>query len=222
MGQQYESNTIRIIGPKKDAVGTGILIGPAHLLTCTHVVALAQGDPTGMALVMERPIRFDMPLLRPRPGGTNLLAMPRICRPVRDQPLVGDGSDIALLEVLDPDSLPAQAMPARIQVAEQAYDREAVAFGFERWEGDHVRLNLLGINATGNIQAEQGPGYRAVGRGFSGAGVRDPRTWALADPNGGSGQPRQAAEAEDRLCHSLHSAAGIAGGGRTRRPHHRA
>ena len=45
MGESHKSSTVRIIGRDKRQAGTGMLITPGHLLTCTHVVALAQGDP---------------------------------------------------------------------------------------------------------------------------------------------------------------------------------
>lgn len=43
--------------------GTGMLIAPGYILTCTGVVALAQGDPRGMRFAMDEPVQFDLPLL---------------------------------------------------------------------------------------------------------------------------------------------------------------
>ncbi len=177
MGESHKSSTVRIIGRDKRQAGTGMLITPGHLLTCTHVVALAQGDPRGMRFAMDEPVQFDLPLLPAQAGTGEQWAFPLLCQPVLKAPQVGDLADIAILAVRDADRLPVDARPVPLVNLAQPYGREAMAFGFNRWVGDTVRLSLLGLNTTGAIQIEQRPGYPEVLPGFSGAAVWDPQGW---------------------------------------------
>ncbi len=175
----HENNTVRIIGPDNRHVGTGILVGPSHILTCMHVVPAAQGRPDTESAEPEQGVRFDLPLLPQLGPSDRLSALPLLCKPVLSTPRVGDLDDIAVLRIEDPAALPAGAAPAPLRVLEQPYNREAAAFGFQRWDGDTVRLSLLAMNASGAVQIEQRPGYPEVGPGFSGAAVRDVEDWSV-------------------------------------------
>jgi hypothetical protein len=175
---QHEQNTVRILGPDNRQVGTGILVGPAQILTCTHVVVAAQGQPDADTAEPGQGISVELPFLA-APAGGPLLAMPQRCKPVMPQPQVGDLADIALLRLEDPSRLPAGAAPAALRVLSQPFNREAAAFGFQRWDGDTVRLSLLATNTSGAVQIEQRPGYPEVGPGFSGAAVREVEDWSV-------------------------------------------
>jgi ankyrin repeat protein/energy-coupling factor transporter ATP-binding protein EcfA2 len=175
---QHEQNTVRILGPDNRQVGTGILIGPAQILTCTHVVVAAQGRPDADTAEPGQGINVELPFLA-APAGGPLRALPQLCKPVMPQPQVGDLADIALLRLEDPSRLLAGAAPAALRVLSQPFNREAAAFGFQRWEGDTVRLSLLAMNTSGAVQIEQRPGYPEVGPGFSGAAVREVEDWSV-------------------------------------------
>jgi hypothetical protein len=174
----HEQNTVRILGPSNHQVGTGILVGPAHILTCTHVVAAAQGRPDADTAAPHQGVRVELPFLAP-PAGGPLRALPHLCKPVLPEPQVGDLADIALLRLEDASRLPVDAAPAALCVLHQPYGRAAAAFGFQHWNGATVKLSLLAINASGAVQIEQRPGYPEVGPGFSGAAVREVRGWTV-------------------------------------------
>ena len=148
---QHEQNTVRILGPDNRQAGTGILVGPAQILTCTHVVVAAQGQPDADTANPAQGINVELPFLA-APAGGPLRALPQRCKPVMPQPQVGDLADIALLRLEDPSRLPAGAAPATLRVLGQPFNREAAAFGFQRWDGDTVRLSLLAMNTSGAVQ----------------------------------------------------------------------
>lgn len=161
------------------SAGTGVLVAPGYFVTCTHTVVEAQGGGDRDAADMGKTIAFDMPLLPAHPSTGPLRALPVICKPVLDNPLIGDLADVALLRVIAPEQLLAGAEAAVLESVDQSFGRAGIAFGFERLMGDLVRLTLLGIDATGSVQLEQRPGYPEVARGFSGAGVHDLESGAI-------------------------------------------
>jgi hypothetical protein len=169
---KHQPNTVRIMGTGDEPVGTGFLVTPSHILTCSHVAAMAQGDPSGVDVDLGKPVLFDLPLLAPLPGKPELHAYPVLAGPVAAKPTVDTITDVCVLRIATPGQMPPDASPAALSQLDEPFGREAAAFGFSRPDGDTVLLTLRAANASGAVQAEQRRDYLEVMQRFSGAAVR--------------------------------------------------
>lgn len=110
---------VRILADDREPrqpVGAGFLVSARHILTCAHVVEDALRIPNHKSEQPAEPVFLDFPLLDGQPF---LHAKVLKWYPVRDNAVVGEVEDIAVLE-LSSDNLPLlpDACPVPVVVME--------------------------------------------------------------------------------------------------------
>ena len=166
MSRNLRPSLVRIWDGQGFVVGAGFLVGPRHVLTCAHVVAMVLGLSDTASELPRGEVQLDFPLLeesRARIRATT----------VRWWPVRPDGGgDIAGL-LLDSEP-PEGAEPALLTSIEEPWGLEFRTFGFPdgRPSGDWASGILADLQATGWLQIEH---ERQTGRrvqpGYSGAPV---------------------------------------------------
>ena len=178
-----ESALVRLLvdeqSPRKP-VGAGFLVTPKHVVTCAHVVNDALGYPQSRPDLPDSEVIFDFPLVKDQP-----LLRARILHwfPVQEESAVGKPEDIAVLEFLPNQSLPAglHLHPAPLVVAAEQEglftDSKVRMCGFPAGvdHGTYANGILQGLNAKGWMEIHH-QGKELVEAGFSGTAV-----WAVAE-----------------------------------------
>lgn len=170
MVQQLEQAIVRIFSLDRNKVrGGGFLIAPQYILTCAHVIALAQnptwktfeGNPTPPDEIFE----IDFPMLAPK---IFLSAKVLHWSPMKD-------TDMAVLELTSP--IPAQAHPIPLKLLHDFSNRSYLALGFSRDNGRWSSGIMRGALANGHIQLDNGPtSQQPIEPGFSGTAIWDEQT----------------------------------------------
>jgi WD40 repeat protein len=166
LSRNLRPSLVRVWDDQGFVVGAGFLVGPRHVLTCAHVVAMVLGVPDTGSDLPRGEVQLDFPLLEEpheRVRATTVLWLP--VRP-------DGGGDIAGL-LLDAEP-PEGAEPALLTSVEEPWGLEFRTFGFPegRSAGDWASGILADRQATGWLQIEH---ERQTGRrvqpGYSGAPV---------------------------------------------------
>jgi len=172
---------VRILADDREPrqpVGAGFLVSARHILTCAHVVEDALRIPNHKSEQPAEPVFLDFPLLDGQPF---LHAKVLKWYPVRDNAVVGEVEDIAVLE-LSSDNLPLlpDACPVPVVVMEVFFDRPVRMFGFSVDEGTYVNGKLHGMTGKGWVEINPDPGSGGIAPGFSGTAVWDKGENAVA------------------------------------------
>lgn len=203
MGEQT-AYTLCILGPDNLPAGTGVLVGGgSHIISCAHVVALAQGlNPR------EAPKKGVEVRCEPMLGGGPLTARTLCVWPWVRNRMAGRLTDIAVLEIVKPDDLPAGAGPARFENPDNRPSALACGYPWPATPGQHVEsrccwVDILAPNSGGRWQLHQRGGERKIEPGYSGGPVvyKDGEHWPVigmadsmlpsaAQPQTGSGLVR--------------------------------
>jgi hypothetical protein len=168
---------VRIPDPEDPAetLGSGVLVGPRHLITCARVVAAALRIPVGA----ERPrgtVALELPLLPEPIRGRGRVAawVPEAGLDPRWTPAGTAAPGLAVLELAE--ALPAAVLPARLELLAPADYRERAVFcmGFppDAPEGRRVHADCADAEADSitGLKTDHG----VIDRSFTGTGAWDP------------------------------------------------
>jgi 3',5'-cyclic AMP phosphodiesterase CpdA len=153
--------------PAGTPAGLGVLVSPAEVLTCAHVVNRALGRPDGDEAEPELPFRVAWPLLD---TDTEIAVQVREWSPLGEE-------DLATLVLQQP--FPSDAAPARLGDAAPVPERRLPVFGYPagRPRGQRTEVRFVGTVEGGLLQLNTldatSPDVRA---GYSGSPVYDPVT----------------------------------------------
>ncbi|MFE7759057.1 trypsin-like peptidase domain-containing protein [Streptomyces sp. NPDC057429] len=161
------SSSSRADGP---VVGAGFLVAPDIICTCAHVVADALGLPRDTENAPTDVVRVEFPLLRDVGGRIPAVSATVVSwQPTREE---DDSGDVALLRLDHP---VAGARPVPLVDGTAVWGHEFRAYGFPAG-GDHgawATGSLRGVQGSGWLQMDAGPGGAPIQPGFSGAAVWD-------------------------------------------------
>lgn len=151
-------------------VGAGFLVAPDIVCTCAHVVADALGLPRDTESAPTDVVRVEFPLLRDVGGRIPAVSATVVSwQPTREE---DDSGDVALLRLHHP---VAGARPVPLVDGTAVWGHEFRAYGFPTG-GDHgawATGSLRGVQGSGWLQMDAGPGGAPVQPGFSGSAVWD-------------------------------------------------
>ncbi|MGY3676499.1 nSTAND1 domain-containing NTPase [Streptomyces sp. TE33382] len=157
----------RAVGP---VAGAGFLVTPDIVCTCAHVVADALGLPRDTESAPTDVVRLEFPLLRDVDGRIPAVSATVVSwQPTREE---DDSGDVALLRLHHP---VAGARPVPLVDGTAVWGHEFRAYGFPTG-GDHgawATGSLRGVQGSGWLQMDAGPGGAPVQPGFSGSAVWD-------------------------------------------------
>ncbi|MFC9007624.1 nSTAND1 domain-containing NTPase [Streptomyces microflavus] len=161
------SLTSRADGP---VVGAGFLVAPDIVCTCAHVVADALGLPRDTENAPTDVVRVEFPLLRDVGGRIPAVSATVVSwQPIREE---DDSGDVALLRLAHP---VGGARPVPLVDGTAVWGHEFRAYGFPTG-GDHgawATGSLRGVQGSGWLQMDAGPGGAPIQPGFSGSAVWD-------------------------------------------------
>lgn len=166
---KIERALVSILEPStRQPIGCGFLVASGkHIVTCAHVVADVLNISQDDVIPLTKEVYLNFPLLpNPRPMRA------RVCRwfPVKQYFNINDITDVAVLEVMDNDLLPTDAMPMPITEWE-TFDEKVCMFGFPNKvkQGKWLTGKIMGPASNGRIQinSDESP---VIG-GFSGTPV---------------------------------------------------
>ncbi|WP_069174214.1 nSTAND1 domain-containing NTPase [Streptomyces griseus] len=150
--------------------GAGFLVAPDVVCTCAHVVADALGLPRDTGNAPEDVVRVEFPLLRDDEGRIPAVGATVVSwQPTREE---DDSGDVALLRLHQP---VAGARPVPLVDGTAVWGHEFRAYGFPAG-GDHgawASGSLRGVQGSGWLQMDAGPGGVPIQPGFSGSAVWD-------------------------------------------------
>ncbi|MFE4451655.1 trypsin-like peptidase domain-containing protein [Streptomyces sp. NPDC056796] len=151
-------------------VGAGFLVTPDIVCTCAHVVADALGLSRDTESAPTDLVRVEFPLLRDDAGRIPVASAAVVSwQPIREE---DDSGDVALLRLRHP---VAGARPVPLVDGTAVWGHEFRAYGFPTG-GDHgawATGSLRGVQGSGWLQMDAGPGGAPVQPGFSGSAVWD-------------------------------------------------
>ncbi|MEE1736212.1 trypsin-like peptidase domain-containing protein [Streptomyces sp. BE147] len=151
-------------------VGAGFLVAPDIVCTCAHVVADALGLPRDTENAPTEVVRVEFPLLRDDSGRIPAVSTTVVSwQPTREE---DDSGDVALLRLHHP---VAGARPVPLVDGTAVWGHEFRAYGFPTG-GDHgawATGSLRGVQGSGWLQMDAGPGGTPIQPGFSGSAVWD-------------------------------------------------
>jgi S1-C subfamily serine protease len=180
MTAALESSVVRIYSNTGGVIGAGFLVSQKRILTCAHVIALAQGIKATTANMPATQVSLDFPRVAP---GQPLSARVVFWRPVHPNPTTLEEfeEDIAVLELGSPP--PDTAQPVRLVTSEDLWGHSFRVFGFPKGKhtGTWASGKLLAGVASHWVQLEdvKQPGYR-LEEGFSGAPIWDEQLQGVA------------------------------------------
>lgn len=142
-----------------ESLGCGFLIQNGYLITCAHVIS-----------DKSKPVYFDFPII----GSESLVADVIKIFPIKNNPLVEDVEDIALLKLTKGQTLPDKAKPANFfDGNENLIDVGVSMWGFPGNDRAGVPADgeLKGENAMGYLHLNTETGRQSIKKGFSGTPV---------------------------------------------------
>ena len=172
----YEKAIVRVLRSddteKFGVVGTGFLVAPGYVLTCTHVVlqALGQFDPdkeTASDPPIGETVELDFPLAQGLPTKAEVL--------YNSQPYQKNSGDITVLKLLETAPQQSKPMPMIFHTWEEIQAERHAVHGFANDSGDRTDAYRPKSGAPGGrIQlwkAGADPLDEMIEGGFSGAPV---------------------------------------------------
>ncbi|MEW2282572.1 nSTAND1 domain-containing NTPase [Streptomyces cyaneofuscatus] len=161
------SLSARADGP---VAGAGFLVAPNIVCTCAHVVADALGLPRDTENAPTDVTCVEFPLLRDADGRIPAVNATVVSwQPTREE---DDSGDVALLLLAHP---VAGARPVPLVDGTAVWGHEFRAYGFPAGgdNGAWATGSLRGVQGSGWLQMDSGPGGAAIQPGFSGSAVWD-------------------------------------------------
>lgn len=150
------------------AVGTGFVISPRHILTCTHVLASVLGVDNRIPLAVGTTVVASLPL---NPVLSTLTCKVLRSYPCVDLPDLNTIEDISILEVSDAVVL---SYPALKVLPDSGHHHHSFrTYGFNRQNGSWFRGYCAGVVAEGWIQLQVDNAGDENLNGLSGAPVWD-------------------------------------------------
>ncbi|AUB81390.1 trypsin-like peptidase domain-containing protein [Candidatus Thiodictyon syntrophicum] len=168
---------VRISAPAHphESVGSGVLIGPRHVITCASVVGAALGvavgpEPPGGEVALELPL-LPIPY---RGSGTLVAWVPEAGWDPRWNPPGARPPGLAVLQLGEP--APATAIPARLEpIAPSHYRNRAVfCLGFPPDSPAGRRVHADCANADAETITGLETDHGTIERSFTGTGAWDP------------------------------------------------
>jgi len=168
--REYEYSIARLFHENGNAVGTGFLVAPGYVLTCTHVVLQAlktsEDDFETADSPMGKTIQLDFPLANGEPVTAEVVAW---------QPYKIDGGDIAGLKLKSPAPEKSKPLPIIQCPWDEIKDQRHAVYGFANDNGDRTDAYKPKSGAAGGryqlYKADDNPPDETIQAGFSGAPV---------------------------------------------------